>query len=373
MSSLLEQAVIDAKALKEAAVKNAETKILEKYSQSIKEAVNSILDQGEDEELLDDEEETLAPELSGLEQETPGEETTAEVPNDGVEDKVSSAISADEEEIEIDLDQLSDLVNKELDGGEKEQDVTKTVADLKDVVVDLKDTVEDIKAATASPEVSPEETVTPNPDSIMEQEEDETGEEKKEPASAVEIAASSEVTKKETPSAKIEADMGSEQPEPYQWPRNKMGQKDDQEKRKVINSLKEEKNKLTEKNKQLEKELSKYKTAIKLMVEKVEEINLQNARLLYKNEALSSDSLNERQKQKIVEAVSKANSVKEAKLIFETLQNAIVEDSQARKSPKSLHEVKSRKDFPFVNGNKKESEDEDSGYKERMKKLAGLK
>mgnify|MGYP001330912105 CR=1 FL=1 len=48
MSSMLEQAIIDAKALKEAAVKNAESEILEKYSYEIKQAVNSLLEQAED-------------------------------------------------------------------------------------------------------------------------------------------------------------------------------------------------------------------------------------------------------------------------------------------------------------------------------------
>ena len=36
MSSMLEQAIVDARALKEAAIKNAEATIIEKYSQEIK-------------------------------------------------------------------------------------------------------------------------------------------------------------------------------------------------------------------------------------------------------------------------------------------------------------------------------------------------
>ena len=47
-SSMLEQAVIDAQALKEAAVKNAEQEVLEKYAGEIKEAVNALLEQEED-------------------------------------------------------------------------------------------------------------------------------------------------------------------------------------------------------------------------------------------------------------------------------------------------------------------------------------
>ena len=45
MSSMLEQAIIDAESLKDAATKNAETLVLEKYSAQIKGAVETILEQ----------------------------------------------------------------------------------------------------------------------------------------------------------------------------------------------------------------------------------------------------------------------------------------------------------------------------------------
>ena len=45
MSSLLEQAIIDAAALKEAAIKNAEAAILNKYSTDIKEVVENLFEQ----------------------------------------------------------------------------------------------------------------------------------------------------------------------------------------------------------------------------------------------------------------------------------------------------------------------------------------
>ena len=47
MSSMLEQAIVDAKALKESAIKNAEAMVIEKYSDQIKEAVDSLLEQDE--------------------------------------------------------------------------------------------------------------------------------------------------------------------------------------------------------------------------------------------------------------------------------------------------------------------------------------
>ena len=44
MSSMLEQAIIDAAALREAAIKNAEQAVIEKYAPEVKAAVNALLE-----------------------------------------------------------------------------------------------------------------------------------------------------------------------------------------------------------------------------------------------------------------------------------------------------------------------------------------
>ena len=54
MSSMLEQAIIDAAALKEAALKNAEQEVLERYSKDIKEAVDALLEQDDDLEPMEE-------------------------------------------------------------------------------------------------------------------------------------------------------------------------------------------------------------------------------------------------------------------------------------------------------------------------------
>ena len=45
MSSMLEQAIVDAQALREAALKNAEQSLIEKFAPQIKEAVESLLEE----------------------------------------------------------------------------------------------------------------------------------------------------------------------------------------------------------------------------------------------------------------------------------------------------------------------------------------
>ena len=44
MSSMLEQAIVDAQALREAALKNAEQALIEKFAPQIKEAVETLLE-----------------------------------------------------------------------------------------------------------------------------------------------------------------------------------------------------------------------------------------------------------------------------------------------------------------------------------------
>ncbi len=91
MSSMLEQAIIDAKALKEAAVKNAESEILEKYSHEIKQAVNSLLEQAEDD---------LAPEGGADDQ------FLEQFPNAATSGANFGDQPIDSELVEIDFDQL---------------------------------------------------------------------------------------------------------------------------------------------------------------------------------------------------------------------------------------------------------------------------
>ena len=92
MSTMLEQAIVDAKALREAAVKSAEAAIVEKYNDEVKDAITKLLEQ--DEEFgFDLEEDPLASETGAI-------ETTAM-------EQVPMAHLADEEDIVIvDLDDI---------------------------------------------------------------------------------------------------------------------------------------------------------------------------------------------------------------------------------------------------------------------------
>ena len=108
--------------------------------------------------------------------------------------------------------------------------------------------------------------------------------------------------------------------------------------------------------------------------EVLEESNVVNAKLLYKVKVFENDSLNERQKSKIVEAISNAESPKEAKSLHETLRATVGSDQKKR--PQSLNETVNRRSnlssMLNTRQNLNESKSADP-FMEKMQKLAGIK
>jgi peptidoglycan hydrolase CwlO-like protein len=136
-----------------------------------------------------------------------------------------------------------------------------------------------------------------------------------------------------------------------------------------VNELHETVKNLTSQNNQLVDVLTKLETHL-------EESLLSNAKLLYQNRTLSDASLNERQKSKIVEAISNAESPKEAKRLHETLRATVGSTPSQKKGPQSLSESVNRRSnlSSMLNSrqNIKESKSADP-LMEKMQKLAGIK
>ena len=74
-----------------------------------------------------------------------------------------------------------------------------------------------------------------------------------------------------------------------------------------------------------EKELKEALETVSTIRTELQEVNLFNAKLLYTNKIFKAKNLTESQKVKVLAAFDKAASVKEAKLVFETLSEGFVE------------------------------------------------
>ena len=360
MSSLLEEAIVDAKALKEAALKNAETAVLEKYSAEVKESLSTLLEQDE-----------LG--LEGSDEPASDPSFIAEVPYGFQNERVEGP--GEEELIEIDFNELKTRIAVE----EAEGDMASAddLMGAEDVAADL--------ALEEGNALESEET----------DEEEQEGEE-----GAAQLGATDVVEEdveidltEEMISDLIEELVVDMNPVPQGWASGNSAdnmivqanndamaaaqaahlEEDEELEEEVdtapdvvsVDGLNEAKiATLTESTRELRALLIESKTQLT-------KLNLENAKLVYQNKALNSASLNERQKNQIVEAVQSANSVEEASMIYETIQNAVGGTADPRTRPQTLREVVQRPTSLLINAKRDNTVTKDPGMG-RMLRLAGL-
>ena len=122
----------------------------------------------------------------------------------------------------------------------------------------------------------------------------------------------------------------------------------------------------------IEKETEKmrFKEAmdeIQELKKELNEVNLLNAKLLYTNKIFKSKNLSEGKKVKVLKAFDKASSVKEAKVIFETLNEGLISKTATGARPQGSASK--------VTGTITEAKQpiiESNAVYDRMRKLAGL-
>ena len=87
----------------------------------------------------------------------------------------------------------------------------------------------------------------------------------------------------------------------------------------------------------LETELEETKEALETVKGELNEVNLLNSKLLYVNRIFKANTLDEGQKLRVVETLDKAESTKEAKLIYETIKDTfnVAKSSKVSKTKKT--------------------------------------
>jgi hypothetical protein len=382
-ANILEQAIIDAKALREAALKNAETSILEKYSAEVRGAIDVMLEaEMEDESIM--EQEMMSP-----------EEEMASAPLAAAEGEDLCGCPDQDEEVEWELS-LDDLRAMSDDMGEvpmtQDELATDFGAEGEEEELALQES-EAIDEAHCGGMREDAEELEEEIDLVFEEEELEEGAkpdfldldkdgDKEEPMkAAAEDAIDEDIELDEEMVREIVEELVVDiaptkggwagTPEPIvrhqeeQELARLQGTKAKEENDALIAATKE----LSEAKKVVETENEKLKQLIYDLDGQLKESILSNAKLLYTNQTLTSASLNERQKNRIVESIQDADSVEEAKVIFETLQSAA---GPSRRKPKSLSEVISRPSLQ-VSRRRNENKGRESVAKNRFQKLAGIK
>jgi hypothetical protein len=87
-----------------------------------------------------------------------------------------------------------------------------------------------------------------------------------------------------------------------------------------------------------DKELEEAIKTIKILRSDLNEVNLLNAKLLYVNKIYKANNLSESQKMAVLETLDKAESVKEAKLVYESLVVSLKQNKKTSNSKQAIKE-----------------------------------
>jgi len=121
-------------------------------------------------------------------------------------------------------------------------------------------------------------------------------------------------------------------------------------------------------------ELYETKSALKTIRTELNEVNLLNSKLLYVNRIFKANNLSEAQKLRVVETLDKAESVKEAKLIYETVKDTFTISKKKKTAPKrSIREnFGMASKATLTSAPKKSVLNESNDMVARMQKLANI-
>jgi len=383
MSSMLDQVIVDAEALKEVAIKNAEATIVEKYSNDIKKAVDQLLEQGpgpspEEMAMMGATGDAPGGAVGGMALPgTPdapggmdagsGEDVGPSIPDAQMDDPqktVTINLSELVQEMKMDdLDpsekQMHELVAEEVTGGEEV-----AAEEGREVITIQESVIADILGEDLEEDVYEEDVYEEGED--FEEDVYEEGEDFEEDVYEEDVYDSSpyEVGVMEEQEKQWEAiDKLQRALQVYQHDYAKLYESHQ--------AYEQEHAQLYQQAGQLHEQNNKFREMLVKTQEKLNEVNVRNAHLHYTNRTLISDSLNERQKDKIVEAIGKAGTVEEAKIIFETLQSAVAGIRSIQDTPKSLDEAINKRSSAFLP--RKEEKQSDPSFTDRMQRLAGIK
>ena len=302
---ILKEAIADAKTVKETAIANAKAALEEAFTPRLKEMLSAKLQE------MDLEEETEVEEgysnKDGLKDDSPteiksergrfnksGDVSEGDDKSDSMEEEINlDEILAEIEEMdnkdEIKEDEASDEEEEDYIDGEEDADEDKDEEelDLEDMSDDdLKSFIEDVIAdMVASGDLEAGENFEEEDEDKMEVVDDEE---------EVDVEISEEMKDKEDESDKA----------------------------------KKEKSTMAEVYKEkeaMEEELAEAYSTIKSLKSDLNEVNLLNGKLLYTNKIFKAKTLTESQKVKVLGAFDKAGTIKETKLVFETLSEGLKE------------------------------------------------
>ena len=329
MSDLLKEAIADAKAVRETALQNAKAALEEAFTPQIKSMLSAKLSETEDDEaeegMHDEDMDDDEAEEGRHEEGEHGDDDEADEGrmSDG-EDDDDDAEEGMHEEDNLDLETIIKELEAELSEGEDEdEDAEEGMHESEDSVDEGEEIEEEYEIDEAA---------------LTEEDDDEDKDEVDE-----EVDTSSGVG---SGTGRGNTDTSSG-----------IG-KGGQEKAKKMESI--------------EAELAEHKEAVQYLKDKLHEVNILNAKLLYTNKLFKEFSLDNNQKLKVVETFDRAQTTREIKLVYTTMAEQLNENSGVikRKSIKESASAPVSSTKPSTESSKVISEE--AQVADRFRKLAGI-
>ena len=315
MSDLLKEAIADAKTVRETAIANAKMALEEAFTPHLKSMLSAKLAEEDDEEDNDegmhDNDEMRGDEEEGMHDD---DEDAEEMREDNI--------------IEIDGVKYAPIVAEEEDD---EEDKDETMRE--DQELDLESVIKELETEIAEGEDKDDEDKVDEEIVTEEDDEDDDKEKTDEQSTSSGIGAGDNKVKQ--PSASDEEDPG--------------------------------KGKIKESVEDIKAELKEYKEAVTFLREKLHEVNILNAKLLYTNRLFKEFVLSNDQKMKIVETFDRAQTSREIKLVYSTLAESFKDGSVKKTRVQESASQKTGTTKPT-----KKIITEESEVASRFKKLAGI-
>jgi hypothetical protein len=318
---LFKEAIADAKQVREAALANAKSALEEALTPKLQSMLSMKLQEMEEDELDENVEEKMEKENYMNEEEDLEEDFDLSAILAELEDEDKMDEAKDEEKMDEAKDEEAeneDEAKEEEAGEETEEDIN--IADLS--VDDLKDLIKDI----ISQEMGSDEMEVS----------DEMGD---------------------------ELDMGVDGEE-------MMDSEDEEinldELLAELDALEETKEEKVEESNELEEAINTINT----LRTELQEVNLLNAKLLYVNKIFKSKNLTESQKVKVITSFDKATNVKEAKIVYESLESNLNSSTSAPKN--TIKESLGFASKPVGSAPSKNQIVEVNDSISRMQRLAGI-
>jgi len=400
--NLLKEAIADAKAVKETAIANAKLALEEAFTPHLKSMLSAKLQEMDaDEDVKEEVELDEMDAVSFRRKNSPSHEMDADGgPVNPVPHKVGkSTVQEDEIDEEVNLDELlkelaedartdaeeegyKDGMKDEKEDLMKEDD--RTDAEEEGYLDGEKDEKEDMEDGMEDEEIDLEDMSEDDLKSFIEDVisdmvsagEIEPGEEFVEDEVEVEDVEDVEVEDD------VDVDIEIDEAKKEEVDEAKKEEVDEAKKEEVDEAKKEEVDEMSDPDmrhgdkgdSEVEKETEKMRfkevmSEIEALKSELQEVNLLNAKLLYTNKIFKEKNLAESKKVKVLKAFDKAETVKEAKSIFETLNEGILDTPTINESIKKGSASKATGLEPKA---EKQPIIESNDVYNRMRKLAGL-